>query len=443
VSSDAACIVFALVFALFGAASAVDIPALGGANIPPALLFLPFPVLHALQARLRSREPSALSRAGLLLVLLALWGVFSAVVMPRFFAGETQVIVLDRLSGRGARAYPLHPLPTNFTQAVYVMGHLLCFVSLRTLLREPGRLLTFRNAVLLVAALDIVGAGLNLAESALRLPSLLDYVRNAAGYSQAIEYSLGGLPRIHGTFPEASLFAYFTLPLFAFCLTLWTLGAETRWSAPLSFALLCLLLLSTSATAYVGLLGYGLVYLLRELPRGRVPPSLALAATAALVALLGMYALEMDWTRSLDRFVRATLLDKADSDSGTERALWNAQAWRNFLDTRALGVGLGSGRASSFPLVLLSNLGVIGAAIFGLFTLQICRAPYREPGDCAQPELAVRKAAAEAVIAALIGSTLAIGMFDLGVLFYMFAAAASSAPAEPREQDAPLELQHA
>lgn len=442
-STEASCITFAVLFSLFGATAAVALPALGGAPITPALLFLPFLMLHAIFARLRTREPFTLSRPGTLLALIVLWGLISALVMPRLFGGETQVIVLDRLTAKSPRLYPLRPLPTNITQTVYLFGHLACFLSLRTLLRSPGRLVVFRNAVLLVAALD-VGAGLlNMLENLLHLPSLLDYLRNAEGYALAIEYALGGLPRIHGTFPEASLFAYYSLPLFAFSLSLWTSRAELRFSPYVCCGLLVMLLLSTSTTAYLGLFGYGLCYACVELPRKRIPNLLALAAACLFVVVLAVYALELDFARHLDRFVRATLLDKAESGSGQERAQWNAQAFRNFLDTYWLGAGLGSSRASSFPLVVLSNLGIVGAIMFSMFALNVCRSPYRERTQDSDAELAVRKAASDAVIAALIGALVAVGMFDLGVSFYMFAAAASSFRTARAREPVVLEPSHA
>lgn len=437
-SSEAACIVFAVVFTLFGAASAVSLPALGGATITPALLFLPFLALHALFVRVRTHDPAVLSRAGTLMAIVVLWGVVSALVMPRVFAGETQVFILDRLTAKSPRLYPLRPLPTNLTQSVYAIGHLVCFLSLRTLLRAPGRLLTFRNALLLVAALDVAMGVLNLAENVLKLPSLLDYLRTAEGYALSADYALGGLPRIHGTFPEASIFAYYTVPLFAFTLSLWTARAETRYSPYLCCALLVLLLLSTSAMGYVGLFGYLVCYAFAELPRKRIPSILALVAACGVLLILGMYALELDATRHLDRFVHATLLDKAASGSGQERGSWNAQAIRNFLDTYGLGVGLGSCRASSFPLVLLSNLGVFGAAMFALFLISVCRAPYVDRAQISEQDFAVRKAASEAVIACVITGAFGLGMFDLGVSFYLFAAASSSLSAEPRRE--PLAL---
>jgi hypothetical protein len=187
-----------------------------------------------------------------------------------------------------------------------------------------------------------------------------------------------------------------------------------------------MLLLSTSAMAYLGLCGYCAWYAFAELPRKRIPQPLALAAACIFLVVLAIYALELDATRHLDRFVHATLLDKAQSGSGQERGAWNIQALRNLLDTYGLGVGLGSCRGSSFPVVLLSNLGIFGASMFVLFLFNVCRAPYLERAQIADQELAVRKAASEAIIAGMITGAFGLGMFDLGVSFYMFAAASSS-----------------
>jgi hypothetical protein len=60
-----------------------------------------------------------------------------------------------------------------------------------------------------------------------------------------------------------------------------------------------------------------------------------------------------------------------------------------------------------------------------------------------EAELTVRRAASEAVVATLITSVLAVGMFDLGVLFYILAAAASSTPSPVQHPASELELRHA
>jgi hypothetical protein len=100
------------------------------------------------------------------------------------------------------------------------------------------------------------------------------------------------------------------------------------------------------------------------------------------------------------------------------RSSANNQAWSNFIDTYGLGVGLGTTKASSFAIVLVSNLGVIGAGLFLAFLGNVLRAPGAESS-------AVVRAARAAVLAALIAACTSGTVFDLGVAFFAFAAAAT------------------
>jgi hypothetical protein len=115
-----------------------------------------------------------------------------------------------------------------------------------------------------------------------------------------------------------------------------------------------------------------------------------------------------------------------------ERGSWNRQAWINFLETYAVGTGLGSSRASSFPLVLLSNVGAIGTYVFVAFLSSLFRkSPYEQ-----QMTHDIRSGAQQAVLASLVAATVSATVFDLGVAFYLFAAAASR---QPQEEPKPLE----
>src|SRR5260370_34676128 len=100
------------------------------------------------------------------------------------------------------------------------------------------------------------------------------------------------------------------------------------------------------------------------------------------------------------------------------RSSANNQAWSNFVDTYGLGVGLGTTKASSFAIVLVSNLGVVGAALFLAFLVNVLRAPGAETS-------AVVRAARAAVLAALIAACTSGTVFDLGVAFFAFAPAAT------------------
>lgn len=430
-----------LLCCLFGASAALELPALGGAPITPAILLMPFVLWRAL----REQGPDACARslawpqAGFWLLLLVTWGVLSAYFAPRYFAGQTLLFGTDRGAMTGVRLLPLQPLSTNLTQSAYAIAGLCTYAAIGALLRPAGRLVAFGNAVLLLATLNVGAALLNLAELHLPIPSLLEFVRNA-GYAILVGGEVGGLQRISGTFAETSSFAAFTLPLFAFAASLWQDRVRPRHSGMLALATLGLLLLSTSSTAYATLGAYialvalaaGWQTLTRAAPLrfGLGTWLLWAAAVAACLALL----VRPEITDRLAEFFGITLVRKLDSLSGIERGSWNTQAWTNFLDVNGIGVGLGSARASSFVLVLLSNVGVLGTLLFALFLGRVLLAPAAAPDAIEEADAApVRRAARHAVFAGFIAACVSGVVFDLGLAFYAFAAAAAASHPWTRE----------
>jgi hypothetical protein len=328
----------------------------------------------------------------------------------------------------GPQLFPLRPVSGNFTQAGYAVAGVCAFFAFRSLLAPRGRLAHFRDAVLLLGTLNCVAAAWSLGEYYLGAPALLDSLRNA-GYGINRAYESGGLLRIAGTFPETSAFSAFTLPLFAFSLGLWLRGSRPQLAAALALTSLALLLASTSATAYAGLalylgsLALGLGW--SAYSRGNVPRLSSLMVWLCLALLLvGVaFSFELEVSRRVRAFLDETLFLKLDSFSGVERGSWNRQAWANFLDTYGIGVGLGSARASSFPMVLLSNVGLPGMLLFLAFLKHVLWLP-RETAPSP-----VARASRQAVLACLIAASLSATVFDLGVAFFGFAAA-STIPGE-------------
>jgi hypothetical protein len=126
----------------------------------------------------------------------------------------------------------------------------------------------------------------------------------------------------------------------------------------------------------------------------------------------------------LSDFVNEAVMNKAGSSSGVERMGWNAQGVTNFLDTYGIGVGLGSIRASSFLVVVLANLGVVGVVCYGTFLARSILSPV--PNHYPLAERAVCYASRHAMIATLIVASASAGVFELGACFYIFAAAAGA-----------------
>jgi hypothetical protein len=419
---------FLMASCLFGGAAAVLLPALGGATITPAVLFLPFLVVRAWLERGAHDALRRVPKPGFFLALLAIWGALSALLLPRLLAGEIQILTIDRGASNhtGPMLMDLRPVSGNITQTCYALGGVACFFAVRSLVGARGGLDRFRDAVLLLGALNCVAAVLNLGEYYLGLPPILDSVRTA-GYAMFEAHETAGLLRIQGTFPETSAFSAFTLPLFAFSFALWLERVRPLYSGVVALASLTLLLVSTSGTAYTGLFLYaccvavGLLF--RVQVRGGVPQlgTLVVGVCLLFAALGSVLAFELPVVGRVFEFFDSTVLGKLDSDSGVERGSWNQKAWSNFLETYGLGVGLGSARASSYPLVLLSNVGIIGTLLFVMFVISACRsAPARQIAP-------VPRAGRQALLASLLAASVSGTVFDLGVAFYAFAAAASLA----------------
>jgi hypothetical protein len=421
-----------MLLCVFGGGAAFLLPALGGANVTPAVAFLPFIMFRAWMERERAGfgENTRLAKSSFWILGVATWGVLSAIMLPRVLSGLVEIMTVDRDSGESVTVLvPLRPVSGNITQSGYAMGAAMAFMSMRVLLSREGRMQHFKRAVLMIGTLDVLFALLNLAEFYAGFPPVLETLRNA-GYVQFNNDVSGGLVRIQGTFPETSMFSMFTIPLFAFCLSLWLKDRSSRYAGVLAAALLSLLLLSTSTTAYTAIAIYmagvcaqllWVAYAKGNLPRLEW---IVMGVGTIVLVVGGAFVFELEVTKRVLEFFDLTVASKLSSRSGDMRALWNAQAWANFRDTYGLGVGMGSARASSFALVLLSNLGALGTLMFLAFLREVwVGARLESPRDASIPS-----AARHATFAALIAACMSSTVFDLGVAFYAYAAAATTAP---------------
>ena len=109
--------------------------------------------------------------------------------------------------------------------------------------------------------------------------------------------------------------------------------------------------------------------------------------------------------------------------------MWNAVAFRNALDTWGLGVGIGGARASSYALVLLSNVGVPGVLLYLLFATKVLFARPSVALDAR--EASVLRACRAAVVGFLAGHLLVGTIFDQSPLFYAICGALAAATLAP------------
>lgn len=431
---------------ILGTGMAINLPALGGAGILVPNFFLVFFMLRILLATgpgpvLASAIPP---RPGFWLLILTVFGVLTAFFLPRLFAGMTETISVTRVFGNKSfiSASALGPTSTNITQAVYAIGGCLAFAFSFAYTRFCAKPTDILKTFLIVGLVNAAMAALDVTTYYTGTSFILDSVRTA-NYDFLTANEMGGMKRIAGTFAEASAFASYTLPLFAFAASLWLDKTRYRMAGLVAALLLIALVLSTSATALAGLFLVTTVLLTRTMTSSLQRPEMTrsiwmnVGALACVTVLLALPVIAPTTASDWMGYIEEVLVEKPASSSGQERMLWNLTAWQNFIDTNWIGAGLGSARASSFPLVLLSNLGIAGFLLFALFvgSLLSGRTGWREART--EPELETARttrAAKAGVMAVLITSTLSATVYDLGLTVYLIGGTAAALALGPNPQ---------
>ncbi|PXX20815.1 hypothetical protein C7399_101545 [Paraburkholderia tropica] len=421
------CAIYAMmVFALFGSTQAVG---LGSIGILPAQLFLAFFAIRAfnLAGGKTLADAVSLDKPGFWLLCTCVWGVVGAILLPRLLLGSTLVYPVDR-SSQEVLLKPLGPVSGNLSQSVYCVSDVIVYCTTYAFLKYRGVYRTLANAIFVLAALDVVAGCLDIVFHAAGIDAMSAI--KTAQFADLTGEEMGGLVRISGTFSETSAFSGFTLPLFIFCLNLWLVGYRTKIAGSLALATGILLLLSTSGTAYVGLGAYAGVLVFSRpgvISRSAIARKQRLwvvGACAGLLVVLYVILFLPSVANAITDFFNTAVFSKAGSSSGVERMGWNAQGVTNFLDTYGIGVGLGSIRTSSFLIVVLANLGVVGVVCYGMFLGTSLLTPI--PSAYGFSERAICYAARHGMIATLIVASASAGVFELGAPFYIFAAAAGA-----------------
>ncbi|HWC64417.1 MAG TPA: hypothetical protein VG501_12390 [Rhizomicrobium sp.] len=210
------------------------------------------------------------------------------------------------------------------------------------------------------------------------IPFPTDFFYSNAGYSRSDSQALVGLLRINGPFEEPSILGYTFTGYMLFSWARYRTHPTTLTIVMLVASLLCSLL-SSSTTALAGIfLFLGLV--LYDVATGKVnlvptrfrlSPArfLAIAAVFAII-LVGAFAAADNWG-AIQFILRDVLFDKAGTTSFKQRSFADFLALQIFTETYGIGVGLGSHKANSLLLTLLSNTGLIGVVLFGWFLFGI------------------------------------------------------------------------
>jgi hypothetical protein len=408
----------------FGSTAFATLTALGGSS---PLIFTVFALaLIAIAVSHRSfahdfgtmlrRHPSAW-----VVVLLVPYAVGTSLLLPRLFAGATTAFTVYR---GGILEIPLAPTSGNITQVAYfALGALVFFAVVVGLTREDNLRLV-RIGFLTYVAVNLILGVVDLAGKLCIGGDVLHPIRTA-NYSLLSEAGMGNFWRIVGGHAEASAFAIGSLACLAFSFVYWRTSGS-KLALALAVVSLALVLLSTSSTGYFALAVLLVIFAgvsARPLLSGRVAGrdlGVVSCVMVLLTLLLAAYAAEAKLFDPIVKLVDTTVTNKFQSQSGQERAYWNARSLMALVDTMGLGVGLGSSRASSWIVAVVSQLGIVGTVLLAGLVADLLRGPGHRSLAAADPEaFALGRAARACGLGHLIGASISGGAADPGILFFI------------------------
>ncbi|HVJ78807.1 MAG TPA: hypothetical protein VM620_13330 [Hyphomicrobium sp.] len=404
--------------------------AIGTVGGSTPLLFTAFEMLIVASLALRPSElrslPAVMRRHWTSGVMLALgiYVVGGAILIPRLFAGR--VVVPGVVGGYSADVL-LQPVPGNFNQACYFAMGVAVFFALSVRLLDVRNLEIIRRGFFAFAAVNAALGILDILGKIVGISDILLPIRTAA-YTMHTATSVGGFWRIAGGHPEASAFASVTFAALAFCLSYWR-ASGTRLALWLTLISGGLLVLSTSSTAY-GSLGILSVFLGAEIAylavKNRFKRRDAALLGVAAVGVVAIVCFAVFDPRIIDPFVDflySAIWDKAQSASGIERAYWNERSMDAFMATSGIGIGLGSARASSWLVAVLSQLGVIGFSLIGVLTVFIVYGMRGvERNEDTMELITIANSVRASALASLAAFSLVGGNADPGVIFVIAVA---------------------
>jgi len=421
-----------LVASLLGGASALSLPALGGSSIPPASFALLFLVIRILLSP-AGRFPilaKALAQNPFL-ACYCIYGALTAFLLPRLFFHAVNVPQV-RMTGSWSlyATAPVQFSSQNITTAVYLLGTLLAFFSAMIAGGLEHRKKLLLQTIVVVSWTHIIFGALDIILSKAGLRDFLDFFRNG-NYSQLVQ-EVSSVQRVAGIFPEPSAYAAYAFAFWVLNTELWMRAERPRMTGTTSLALLVMLLLTTSSTAYVSVAGYVLILLLRmAFTPLRLPVTknmgLVIVASLAGTVLLALEVFMPAMNKLMLDILQEMTVAKLHSMSGIQRSFWVHKAWEAFWASSWIGVGAGSLRSSGLVSAIAGSMGVIGIITFvgALWTIlkPMKAQTHRVQGS---PEQRLRASFAWAAVLALIPAAVAQATADPGLVFGIFAGLAAS-----------------
>lgn len=419
----------------FGTLAVIPPELLSGVSFTPAWVvagIITVKVILEVGASTYLRAVFDLRRFGVL-TLCTIYSLLSAVLMPRYFAGQVDIFVMKLTQTNGV-PLPLGPTTANFTQSFYFILTNVTVINFYFLSGDGQKRRDLLVSFGWGAALTIATGFIDLMFSKAGLNGLLEPYRNAA-YALMYDDSVGGtMKRVVGLMTEASSYGALCLSFLGPLALVPALNGSTpwgRWRVPLVLCLILMVYLSTSSGGYLGLASVVAVVLFSifiDMTRWKARAWLGgygvLVCATAAVGLLLFAPMLVD---TLYHLVDTLVLSKTHSISYMQRSYWNSTAYNAFLGTHWIGAGLGSVRASSWLISLLANIGAPGTALLAIFMMQIIFERAADPQTAGLSRAAKLALVPSLFVVSLSGTSVAFGLGPAWL--FGFAAALAWPPA--------------
>ena len=300
------------------------------------------------------------------LLMLAAWGVASALLLPHLFAGihvDTPRLGMDPVS-----TTPLEWSMSNAAQAGYLVLNSVFLIYVIWRSSDSYYVDQLASAFVWSGAIASAVGAYQLAAHLLGFRFPAEIFNSNAGWQQLVSQRVAGAWRVSATFNEPSSAGIFFA---AWTTYLLFLTMDRRSATTILWILfwcgIVMLILTTSTTGYVTAFLLIVFLTFRELgtlaTKGNINEKL-LITFAAIATALGVAILLIP---NFHQLLADILWYKSQSHSGQERTSTILVALDVVMESFGLGVGLGSNRPSGMLFYILSNIGIPGSIlIFGL-----------------------------------------------------------------------------
>lgn len=375
---------------LFFASLAFGSLAILPVNLTGGTTFLPHTACSALlciRSFIACRKPHLLidglldyNKLGLLTAFIV-YGLMVTYTAPFLFHGAP-IMGLNNITRS-----PLGFGSGNITQPLYLLAAFAITISIYQLLLQTDTRRMVYQAIFVGGAMALLAGMIDMATAG---SGLLAPLRTAT-YVIMDGDDVGGMRRVIGFNTEAS--AYGALVLSFGAIIYFTRigealgGVYAKIQTPMALALIAFTVLSTSSAAFLGLGILGVFAVVANVMALRHPADekraliqlLVIGAAGLVIAALVVATPSM--FNGAVELVDSLIFKKTSSSSYSERSSWNLVSLEGLVATGGYGVGVGSTRASSWPVAVLSSTGVIGGLLMALFFLRLLTLSLRNASD--------------------------------------------------------------